>query len=205
MSKNILELRQRQRSRARRKRRVKRLFAGIGIIIMSMLLCGSMISKCSAFSVTYTEMSVPSVNTSFKSYMDYRCVTSTSSPQYKFIHKWGWSDENGLMRCNGERELGINDDYYLAALGSYYGTAIGTKYRVTTDKGNVFYIALADCKANRHTNSTNQYSTKNKDMIEFLVDTHNLNKNVKKMGSCNVLAGLNGSIAKIEKMNFNYE
>ena len=171
---------------------------------MSMLLCGSMVSKCSALSVTYTEMSVPTVNTSFKTYMDYRCVTNTASPQYKFIHKWGFSDENGMMRCGGESEFGINTDYYLAALGSYYGTTIGTKYRVTTDKGNVFYIALADCKANKHTNATNQYSTVNKDMIEFLVDTRTLNKTVKKMGNCNFLTELKGSITKIEKMSFNY-
>ena len=155
----------------------------------------------SALNVKYTSMGVPNVNSSFKSWMDYRAVTNTKSAQYKFIRRWGWIDEQGFMRCSGERDLGITDDYYLIALGSYYGTEIGTKYRITTDTGKVFYGALADCKADRHTNSTNQYAG-HKDVVEFLVDTRILNRNVRRMGSANVYMPLNGRIAKIERIDF---
>ena len=133
--------------------------------------------------------------------MDYRCITNKNSAQYKFIKAWGWSDSNGFMRANGERDLGIKDDYYLIALGSYYGTTIGTKYKITTDTGNVFYGVLADCKDDSHTNNTHQYSYNN-DVVEFIVDTKKLNKTVKVMGSANVYMPLNGRIASIERINF---
>lgn len=152
--------------------------------------------------VRYISLGVPSINSSFKTWMSYKAVTNKNSPQYKFIHTWGWVDNEGFMRCSGERDLGIDQDYYLVALGSYYGTTIGTKYRITLNTGKVFYAALADCKANRHTNSTNQYVPKNGNVVEFLVDTSKLNKNVKIMGSANVYEPLNGSVIKIEKIDF---
>lgn len=150
----------------------------------------------------YTNLGVPTnVNTSFKTYMDYRAVTNINSPQYKCIQRWGWCDWEGFMRANGEKDLGIQDNYYLIALGSYYGTTIGTKYRITTNTGRVFYGMLADCKADRHTNSTNQYG-RNNDIVEFLVYTPYLNWNVKRLGTANAYMPLNGSIAKIERIDF---
>lgn len=150
---------------------------------------------------TYTYLDVPSINSSFKTYMDYRTITDKTSPQYNFIQAWGWCDENGFMRATGERDLGITDDYYMIALGSYYGTEIGTKYKITTDMGNVFYGVLCDQKDNAHTNSTHQYSYNN-DVVEVIVDTRCLRSDVKRMGSANVYMPLNGSIAKIERIDF---
>lgn len=155
--------------------------------------------------VEYTPLGVPNINSSFKTWMSYKAVTDKSSPQYKFIHTYGWADSEGFMRCYGESDFGIDQDYYLIALGSYYGTKIGTKYRITLDTGRVFYGALADCKDNAHTNNTNQYVPHNKNIVEFLVDKSKLNANVKKMGSANVYMPLNGSVVKIEKMNFIYK
>ncbi len=86
------------------------------------------------------------------------------------------------MRCNGERDLGITDDYYMVALGSYYGTGIGTKYKITTDTGNVFYAVLCDQKADCDTDGTHRYSYNN-DVVEFIVDTRSLNETVKLFGS----------------------
>lgn len=152
--------------------------------------------------VTYTSLGVPNINSSFKTWMNYKAVTNKKSPQYKFIHTYGWVDSEGFMRCSGERDLGVEQDYYLIALGSYYGTAIGTKYRITLDNGKIFYGALADCKANKHTNSTNQYVPRNGNVVEFLVDTSKLNKKVRQMGSANVYMPLNGIVTKIERMDF---
>lgn len=152
--------------------------------------------------VKYTSLGVPNINSSFKSWMSYKAVTNRNSAQYKFIRAWGWVDSEGFMRCSGERDLGIDQDYYLIALGSYYGTEIGTKYKITLDTGRVFYGALADCKDNRHTNSTNQYVSHNGNVVEFLVDSSKLNKEVRRMGSANVYMPLNGSVAKIERIDF---
>lgn len=167
-----------------------------------LLTFGMSVGASAALEAQYTSLGVPTgVNTSFKTWMSYKKVTNRSSDQYKVIQAYGWSDENGFMRASGERDLGINDDYYLIALGSYYGTTMGTKYRITTDTGNVFYGMLADAKADRHTNRTNQYAS-HKDVVEFLVDTRYLRKDVKRAGSANVYMPLNGRIAKIERIDF---
>ena len=151
--------------------------------------------------VTYTPLSVPIINSSFKTYMDYRTITNKFSPQYNFIKEWGWIDDNGFMRASGEKDLGVTDDYYMIALGSYYGTEIGTKYKITTDTGNVFYGVLCDQKDDAHTNSTRQYASNN-DIVEFIVDTRKLISTVKRMGSANVYEPLSGNIAIIERMDF---
>lgn len=179
---------------------MKKLLSSIATLVISLAICTNVL----ALDVTYESMGVPNIDSSFKTWMSYKAVTNTSSPQYKFIHTWGWSDSEGFMRCNGEADLGITSNYYLVAMGSYYGTKIGTKYRITLDTGKVFYAALADRKANKDTNSTHQYCPGNKDIVEFLVDTSKLNKNVKKMGSANVYMPLNGSVVKIERINFIY-
>ena len=171
--------------------------------VMAILLLLSLNCAAAKLVVNYTEMGVPAVDTSFKTWMSYKAITSKSSPQYKFVHTYGWRDSEGFMRCSAESDLGITSDYYLVAMGSYYGSTIGTKFRVTFDNGNVIYVALADQKADRHTNSTNQYASHN-DVLEFLVDTPYLNKQVKRMGNANVYAPLSGRVAKIERMSFDW-
>lgn len=167
-----------------------------------LLIFGVATSASAALEPKYTSLGVPTnVNTSFKTYMDWRCITNRSSAQYKCIQRYGWRDEHGFMRASGEKDLGITDDYYLIALGSYYGSTMGSKYRITTDTGNVFYGMLADQKADIHTDKTNRYASNN-DVVEFLVDTRYLRKDVKRMGSANIHSKLSGHISKIERIDF---
>ena len=179
---------------------MKKIFKKVIGMIISLIVFASI--SANAMTVRYTPMGVPAVNSSFKTYMDYRAVTNKASAQYKLIHTWGWSDSQGFMRVTGERELGITNDYYMIALGNYYGTTMGTKYRITTDTGNVFYGILSDAKACPEVNSTKQYGLRNKDIVEFLVNTPMLNREVKKWGSANVYMPLNGSIVSIERIDF---
>ena len=151
--------------------------------------------------VEYTSLGVPNINSSFKTWMSYKAVTDKTSPQYKLINTYGRVDNEGFMRYSSEKELGIDQDYYMIALGSYYGTTIGTKYRITLVTGEVFYGVLADCKADRDTNKTNQYAGNN-DVVEFIVDTKKLNSKVRYHGNANVYAPLRGSVAKIERIDF---
>lgn len=160
------------------------------------------IKDVSQITVKYTPLGVPDINSSFKTWMSYKAVTNKQSPQYQFINTYGWSDAEGFMRANSEPDLGVKQDYYMIALGSYYGTTIGTKYRITLDTGRVFYGVLSECKADVHTNSTNQYVVHNKNIVEFIVDTTKLNWLVKQRGSANVYMPLNGSVAKVERMDF---
>lgn len=175
--------------------RIKNIIAIIAAIVS---LNGN---TASALTARYTELGVPNINSSFKTWMDYRTITNRSSDQYKYIQRWGWSDYEGFMRADGEFDLGIEDNYYMIALGSYYGTEIGTKYKITTDTGNVFYGVLCDQKDDKHTNYTNQYAGNN-DVIEFIVNGVQLNSNVRRMGSANVYMPLNGSIVSIQRIDF---
>ena len=111
------------------------MIALIGFIVVGALIM-SLNNKTEAsgdMNVTYTSMGVPNIDSSFKTYMSYKAITNKQSAQWKWINAWGWCDNQGFMRCNGERDLGIPDDYYLIALGSYYGTAIGSKYKITLE------------------------------------------------------------------------
>lgn len=142
--------------------------------------------------------SVPKKASSFKTYMSYKCITDRSSPQYKLQQKSSSkTDENGLRytKINGKKFIHI-------ALGSYYGTTIGTKYRITLSTGKTFYGILADQKANAHTNSTHQYTVRNGDVIEFIIDNNKLNKNIRFMGDVSAVKKYSGKVKKIEKVKW---
>lgn len=181
---------------------MKKKLITMGLIISSLLTSAS---TAQAVEVTYSDLGVPNIQSYFKTWMDYRTISDTSSPQYDFVnnisHDWVYTDSEGFLRAYGENDLGIPEDYYVIALGSYYGTEITSKYKITTDTGRVFYGMLGDQKSDVHTNSTHQYASNN-DVVEFLVDSNNLNSMVSQMGSANVYMPLNGNISKIEKINF---
>ena len=111
---------------------MNKLTTQIKLLISTLMITSIFATSANAMTVEYVKLDVPShINTSFKTYMDYRTITNKNSDQYKWINTWGWHDWDGFMRANGEADLGITDNYYMIALGSFYGTKIGTKYRIT--------------------------------------------------------------------------
>lgn len=102
---------------------------------------------------------VPSVDTGFKSYTCYTLLNKQSA-QWR-LQQLAYTDENGLRKI---------DNYYLAAMGSYYSTTIGDLFRITTDTGATFDVMLCDLKANRHTDSRHMYTRENNCMVEFYID-----------------------------------
>lgn len=124
----------------------------------------------------------------FKSYTDYKCL-SKSSKQWQLQQK-AYTDENGL------RKIG---DAYLVALGSYYGTTLGTEYTVTLSNGSVFDIILCDCKQDRHTDGSNRECLTNSSVLEFYVDSSALPKKVKALGSISAIPYFSGSVVSIVK------
>lgn len=94
-----------------------------------------------------------------KPYMDYRMITDQSSKQYQLIHSAMIVQDNGLLTTV--------DGYVGVALGSVYGD-IGTRYRVTTDAGQVFYVIKIDEKSDEHT--TNGCKDSSGAIIEFVID-----------------------------------
>lgn len=137
---------------------------------------------------------IPTGDTSFHGYMDYACITDINSLQYQ-LQLNCWTDSQGIRRqC---------DDVCIA-LGSYYGTEIGTRYLITTDTGNSFTAVLADCKADIHTDYNNQYrDTGNgfKNVVEFIVDTYVLDNDVMSSGNIGTYSNYSGNIVSIQKIS----
>lgn len=133
---------------------------------------------------------VPDVDSDFKSYMDYRCITNTSSDQYKLQQKC-YTDDNGLR---------VYDRYYAVALGTYYSSTIGDKFHITLDTGEEFDVIVGDVKADCDTDKTNRYVPVNGNIIEFIVDTKKLPKDVRFMGTISALDDFEGSVTSIEKI-----
>lgn len=139
---------------------------------------------------TLVSMELPKVSGKTKTFAYYTAVTVKSSPQYKLLNS---------NDCYTDPETGIRmvDGCYCAALGSFYGSTIGTKYRITVSSGNSFDIILCDQKADRHTDENHQYAMRNKDILEFYVERKNIPAQVR--GSYDVLEQFKGKITSIEK------
>lgn len=137
---------------------------------------------------------VPNVNTNFKSFTYYTSL-NRSSTQWRLQEK-AYTDSNGLRKI---------ENYYLAAVGTYYSSTIGDLFRFTTDCGNTFDIIVCDIKSNAHTDSRNMYTRGNCCMVEFYV-AKTLCKTARVRGSIGVLSGFEGSIVKVEKLGrYNWE
>lgn len=140
---------------------------------------------------------IPDIATDFKAYMDYRTITDEKAPQWKY-RELAHTDDNGFRR--------IADDY-VVALGTYYATGVGERFRVTLDTGVSFTVITGDIKDNKHTDPTNRYTpifNGNKSLggcvVEFLVDIEKLDKNAKLLGTVSYFDEFEGDIAKIEKL-----
>lgn len=134
---------------------------------------------------------VPDMDTDFKSYMDYRCITDTHSAQYR-LQQHAETDENGLRTYNGR---------YMIAVGTYYGE-VGDNLTVTLDTGVSFDCVIGDIKADSTTDETNRYHPMADDkgnLIEFIVDTKELPRSVRWMGTVSALDDFAGNVEKIER------
>ena len=105
------------------------------------------------------------------SYMDYTCITNTSSQQYK-LQRRAYTGTYGIRQVDGR---------YCIALGSYYTTRIGTYIDLILNNGQIIHCILADCKADQHTDAMNQ-KTSDGSLVEFVVDTPALYSKAKRMG-----------------------
>lgn len=140
---------------------------------------------------------IPDGDTSFKSYMDYRAITNTDSKQYKL--------QQGAH--TGIYGIRMYEDYYMIAVGSYYADSIGDILRITLDSGEQFTAIVGDFKADKDTDTLNQYHPMEnniKNVLEFIVDTQELNRDVRLSGSIGTYKKFNGNIKSIERI-YDYE
>lgn len=121
---------------------------------------------------TYRDYAVP--NTSgFKSYMSYKCITSTSSPQYKLQRQKAITGKYGIRQVNGR---------YCVAIGSHFTRRVGTLFDLILRNGTVISCILSDQKSDKDTDSQNIVTRYNGCLSEFIIDPNALKHEVNKMG-----------------------
>ena len=143
-------------------------------------------------SVTYE---LPNLDTSFKTYMDYRCITDTDSMQYK-LQQNAWTDEDGLRRLG---------EAYMVAMGTYYADECGKTFEITFDTGEKILVVVGDIKTDCHTDKTNRYSPVydnngnfiSANVLEFIVDTKAMSSHTKRLGTVEYCGNLQGNIVSI--------
>jgi hypothetical protein len=84
-------------------------------------------------------------------------------------------------------------------MGSFYGTTIGTKYKVTFEDGKQINVILCDAKSDRHTNETHQYGAQNKDILEFYIEKAKIPTIIRNRGNYGNLPQFSGAIKSIEQ------
>jgi hypothetical protein len=130
-----------------------------------------------------------------KPYMDFRCVTSPESEQWKLLHGENCvSVGNGLMSVDG---------YYCVAMGQNFGS-IGDRFIATLEKDNgeryEVGLIMADAKQMCHTRNCEGWVGVNGHVFEMVVDTDILNPTAKVMGDCNYVPELEGKVVEIRKL-----
>lgn len=130
-----------------------------------------------------------------KPYMDFRCVTSPESEQWKLLHS-----ENCVSTGNG---LMCVDGYYCVAMGQNFGS-IGDRFIAVLEKDNgeryEVGLIMADAKQMCHTRNGEGWVGVNGHVFEMVVDTDILNPNARVMGDCNYVPELEGRVVEIRKL-----
>ena len=132
-------------------------------------------------------------DSSFKAYMDYRCITDTDSIQYE-LQQEAYTDERGFRR--------IGDDYCVA-LGTGITDGCCERFLITLDSGYSFSAIVSDVKADIHTDSTNQYAPRGDNagnVVEFIIDSDNADGYMLNCGSAGCFEDLSGNVISIEKI-----
>lgn len=137
----------------------------------------------------YHPVGVCGYMSSKKTYMDYRAI-SPYSTQMSIIN---------TLQLNSDGLLVSEDGFIAVALGSTYGP-LGSKYRITTDSGNVFKVIKVDEKSDQHTSDGCQDASGA--LIEFVIDTsltHDSYPAVTLYGDFNAIYTFYGNIVQIEQ------
>lgn len=138
-------------------------------------------------------LAVPTGDTGFKAYMDWKAITNKKSPQYR-LQQQAVTDANGFRR--------LADDY-MVAMGTYYARSCGERFRIELDSGAVFTVIISDIKSDRHTDASHRYTQAGggrKNVIEFIVDQKSIPKACRQAGDMSA-AGLEGNILSISRIS----
>lgn len=130
-------------------------------------------------------------DSSFKAYMDYRCITDTSSIQYE-LQQQAYTDGRGFRR--------IGDDYCVA-LGTGITGGCGERFLISLDSGYSFTVVVSDIKSDEHTDATNCYVPRGDNsgnVVEFIIDTDYAESNMLSSGNAGYYDDLSGNIISVD-------
>lgn len=96
----------------------------------------------------------------FKSYEDYRLITSTNTPHYKLQNSYAYTGKDGVRMVNGR---------YCIALGSYFEKTIGQYIDIVLANGTVIECILGDQKSDAHT-AWPHVAHGDGSVVEFIID-----------------------------------
>ena len=121
----------------------------------------------------------------FKSYMSYRCITATGSPQYKLQRNKAYTDPKTGVR--------MVDGRYCVAVGPKVASKIGTKIELIYKSGKIVPAIVADQKAG----TVDGYKHPDGSAVEFVIDNSTLPRCAKLAGDMSALKKFKGRIVKI--------
>jgi hypothetical protein len=130
-------------------------------------------------------------DSSFKAYMDYRCITDTASVQYE-MQQQAYTDDRGFRR--------IGDDYCIA-LGTGFTSGCGERFLITLDSGYSFTAIISDVKSDCHTDSTNCFVPRGENsgnVVEFIIDTDYAESAMLSSGDAGYYDDLSGNIIAVD-------
>ena len=107
-----------------------------------------------------------------KTFMDWVCITDTSSKQYQ-LKRSSYIGNYGII-MNGGR--------YCVALGSGFIKYVGTKFDLILANGTIIPCIAGDMKADQHTDSSNRITSHDGSIAEFIVNTSSLVSDARRMG-----------------------
>ena len=81
---------------------------------------------------------LPKVSGACKTYAYYDAVTDKTSPAYAVLNSGTYRGVTYKTTTDETTGIRMVGEYYCAALGTFYGTIKGTKYKVTLDTGKTF-------------------------------------------------------------------
>ena len=134
------------------------------------------------------------METWFKTYMDYRCITDSASIQYQ-LQQQAWTDEQGLRR--------IASDYLVAMGTGWLENGCGERFSVTLDTGTTFTVQVGDVKADCHTDPPHCYRPcgSGANVLEFIVDTSALDTAVCNAGTISAYPAFSGNIVALTPLD----
>ena len=97
-----------------------------------------------------------------KTFMDYRTITATSTPQWKLQTYYAHTGPMGIRVVDGR---------FCIALGSHFTTTIGQYVDVILENGITIPCILGDQKSDRHTDALHIAHRWDGSIVEFIIDS----------------------------------